>query len=513
MPSTIKNILLILGFVVLLPIVVFTLVQINKLNDNEAIVQSIYKKQLDAILFSLNQYSGDLMTNYANNIELNWIKSERHSLVNDQFATNNLSVASIGVATGDSIFSQQLNIKLPAQAWNNKIKTLLEVHQPLVERLTRYKQAEYLKLEPIGSVVVDGQSFNALLFIIESNTPCFIFYNSEQFIRKLMAPKIQQVTTEDIVVIVRETKNNTLIYSSEKYESYIEQSRALWLIPNFELGVGLKGGSIDGLIKERTYQNIVGIGILVLLIFLGAFLVYRNLVKEAQLSKAKADFVANVSHEIRTPLALISMFNETLLLQRVPTEEKKQAYYKIISKETARLKNIVNKILSFSQIDAEKKHFNLVDSSPEVLIHEIVHSYDYHLKEKGFTLILDLKASDTTLLIDKDAFSEALINLIDNAIKYSNKEKEITIRSVRTNRNYVLSISDKGNGIEKIHQKKVFEKFYRVTTTDLYESKGTGLGLALVKGIMTAHGGRITLESRKNQGSTFHLYFPLNPTT
>jgi two-component system phosphate regulon sensor histidine kinase PhoR len=227
-----------------------------------------------------------------------------------------------------------------------------------------------------------------------------------------------------------------------------------------------------------------------------------------RLAQSKSDFVSNVSHEIRTPLALISMFSETLEMGRVVSEEKKQEYYRIIRKETQRLTGIVNRILNFSQTEANKKTL-----SPEVLhvnkeVGDILATYDFHLVNKGFEYSV-VQSGDLWVTADREAFVESVINLIDNAMKYSAAVKRIEISLAKVAEFGLVQVRDWGVGIRAADQKHIFEKFYRVSSGNLAKTGGTGLGLSLVQQLMQAQNGKITVVSDVGKGSTFTLHFPL----
>ena len=229
-----------------------------------------------------------------------------------------------------------------------------------------------------------------------------------------------------------------------------------------------------------------------------------------ELAKIKSDFVSNVSHELRTPLALISMFAETLEMGRATTEEKKKEYYTIISKEATRLSRIVNKILSFSRIEAGRKEYHFSKINLNLLVEDVFNSYQFHLKNNGFKFSFLPANAIPEIEADGEAISEAIINLIDNAIKYSTDKKEISIITGTEHGIAFIEVKDKGVGISEENQKKIFEKFFRVSDSLIHNTKGTGLGLTLVKHIVEAHGGKIKVKSKLNEGSSFILSFPIN---
>jgi len=207
------------------------------------------------------------------------------------------------------------------------------------------------------------------------------------------------------------------------------------------------------------------------------------------------------------------MFAETLELNRIPSENKKKEYYRIIRQESERLSGIVNKILNFSEIDSGSKTYHFVPGNLCSLVKDVMGTYEYHLRQKGFTWDMNFPPQCPKVSFDEGAISEALVNLIDNAIKYSEDRKHIFIDVHQTEKEVGLTVRDQGIGISKEHQKEIFERFFRVTRGDLYTVQGTGLGLSLVKDIMHAHSGRIELISEEGAGSSFTLWFPIHQHT
>jgi two-component system phosphate regulon sensor histidine kinase PhoR len=289
----------------------------------------------------------------------------------------------------------------------------------------------------------------------------------------------------------------------------VQQERPLWIFPEYKIGISLVGQTIEELVQQRALTNILLIGLLTLVLILGVWIVYRNIKKEVEIAQIKSDFVSNVSHELRTPLSLISMFSETLEMDRVKTEEKKKEYYSIISSEANRLSKIVNSILNFSKMEAGKRQFNFVESYLNDVVENVYRSYKFHLEQKGFTFHLTKDETIPIIKIDEEAVSEAMVNLVDNAVKYSDNKKEITIRTGKENNFAFVEVEDKGIGIPDKDQKKIFEKFFRVSSGNVHNIKGSGLGLSIVKYIMDAHKGEIKLNSKIGEGSKFKILFPL----
>jgi signal transduction histidine kinase len=232
--------------------------------------------------------------------------------------------------------------------------------------------------------------------------------------------------------------------------------------------------------------------------------------RAVRLSQMKSDFVSNVSHELRTPLSSIRVFGEYMRLGRVTKPEKIQEYGEYIEAEGRRLTQLINNILDFSKIESAEKKYRFTDVDVVDLVENTVNAFDVPLREQGFVLTYDAPDVHPPLLrIDKDAICQVLVNLLDNAVKYSGERKEIGV-SITVNAAEVrIAIHDRGIGIPSGEQKKIFEKFYRVGSTLVHDVKGSGLGLAIVKHVVHAHGGRVELASTPGDGSTFTIVLPI----
>jgi signal transduction histidine kinase len=233
---------------------------------------------------------------------------------------------------------------------------------------------------------------------------------------------------------------------------------------------------------------------------------------EVALAKLKANFVADVSHELKTPLALIRMFGETLQSGRVASEEKRNEYYEIITREATRLTNLINNILDFARIEAGKKQYTMQPTDIAAVVRQTYQTYapqlDHAQFEHHFSADADLPWVDA----DADAISQAVLNLISNAQKYSDDEPYIAIdvtKDTRRGRHGVLiSVHDRGLGIRPEDRARLAEGFFRADDDRVRERAGTGLGLALVRHIVHAHGGSLQVESRLVKGSTFRIFLP-----
>ena len=254
------------------------------------------------------------------------------------------------------------------------------------------------------------------------------------------------------------------------------------------------------------------IGILVFAISVGGWLIMRDLNRELALARQKTDFVSNVSHELKTPLTSIRMFSELLAEQRVPDPAKQTSYLQIITAETARLTRLINNVLDFSRMESGEKKYNFCDADLVSIVRETVETYRPHLENCGFELEYTASVSALPIRADTDAIAQVVVNLISNAEKYSNGEKKILIEANRRDGPLPcaeVKVLDRGAGVPRGSEEKIFEKFYRAHDSLSSGIQGSGLGLTLARQIARAHGGDVAYEPREGGGSCFALRLPL----
>lgn len=227
-----------------------------------------------------------------------------------------------------------------------------------------------------------------------------------------------------------------------------------------------------------------------------------------ELNRLKTEFISTVSHELRTPMSSIQGITEILESGKVRNTGKREALLHLMAGETGRLSRLLHNILDFGKIEQQTKQYHFQKTAIQPLLGEVVDLFTPRLQAEGFALRTKLPEEPLILDIDPDAIKQALINLIDNAIKYSTQEKEIEIQVVDGVTTVEIQVKDRGIGVALEDQEKIFEKFYRTGEAAQHNPKGVGLGLKIVKHIMEAHLGKITISSEPNKGSTFALVFP-----
>jgi signal transduction histidine kinase len=279
------------------------------------------------------------------------------------------------------------------------------------------------------------------------------------------------------------------------------------------LGIKFQGTTVEAIGRRWVQQSFLILAVLSLLMVGGLVLTFRSVSKEMALAHLKSDFVSNVSHELRTPLSLIQLYAETLELGRIKTQEKRDEYYSIIRKESERLGRLINNILDFSRIEAGRKEYDLRETDLAELVRNTLDAYRYQIERHGFEFELSVAPSIPPVRVDREAIARALLNLVNNALKYSADEKFLAVKLYRVNGVVKLEVADRGIGIERRDQSKIFEKFYRTGDPLVHNTKGSGLGLSLVRHITHAHGGQVEVESTPGKGSKFTLSFPLSADT
>ena len=312
-----------------------------------------------------------------------------------------------------------------------------------------------------------------------------------------------------LTITISDETNQVLFSNAPSQNEHFLESNFDPPFSNWKVRVGLKNTNIDELARN-SFLHSAGATVLVLLfLLLGMALIIRATDREARLAQAKSNFVSNVSHELKTPLSLLNLFSEILELGRVNSEEKKTEYYRIIRHESLRLNKMIDNILDFSKIEAGRKAYVFAAGDMAEVIDHVLSSYRYQIVNSGFDVQTNIQPDLPPVLIDRDAMEQAISNLLDNAIKYSRDVKQLSITVERRAANLAIEIADRGIGIPRAEQGKVFEKFYRVGNGLVHDVKGSGLGLSLVKHIVEAHNGTITVESEVGKGSRFTILLPL----
>lgn len=261
--------------------------------------------------------------------------------------------------------------------------------------------------------------------------------------------------------------------------------------------------------RNRMFY-VVLLTIFYLTLAMGVVYTGRTLYREARLSRLKTDFVSLVSHELRTPLTSIRMFIETLALGRVKDPKETQAVMGLLAKETARLSALIEAVLDWARIESGRKSYHMELLAPDALAEAALEVFKTQRQGAPMSLTSELEPDLPKVNVDRDALVGAVLNLLQNAFKYTGDDKRIVIRARREGgKHVVLEVEDNGAGIPARERKRVFERFYRIDNLLTRSTEGSGLGLSIAERIIRAHGGRITVESTVGKGSTFSIHLPV----
>lgn len=511
MKSPIGKIGIVLITAVVLPTIIFLAFQLSTYSESERTIEQTYEKYIDIVLFSINQYSQLSAEEMQKRLDKFLAKTqlpleekgkvEITNYLKENDAISSLLLTDLKQTKKEAFLSD-----------HSALESILRLNNTKINRLETYKKGGFYKIEPF----LNEAKSNMIYWVFLSNDKdsnsvvCAAEINAEIFIRQVVDFNIDKLANDEFHMdVINSTSGKVIFGDSTHKASEKSQRKDLWLLPGYSIGISLSGESIQGLVKGRSFVNLIFIVIVFVTLITGAIFVFVYTQKEVKLAQIKTDFVSNVSHELRTPLALISMFAETLEMDRIKSEEKKKEYYTIISQETQRLSRIVNKILNFSKMEAGKRVYNFELTDLNEVIQPLITAYSFHLKKNGFNIKVSLSDEVPMVMGDAEAISEAVVNLIDNAMKYSEEAKEIEITTFTEDEFAVISIKDKGIGISEENKHKIFDKFFRVTSGLVHNTKGTGLGLPIVKHIIEAHKGHITVDSIMWEGSTFMIKIPI----
>ena len=371
--------------------------------------------------------------------------------------------------------------------------------QKRIDRVNQLPSYSTLQLEEIYKTLANKRPIHKRL----TNNQINLIVAQELFDKGLNLEYEFAVYSNDLATSVHSEEYELLKnieYSTSLFEDNTEGSFNLRLtFPN-------KKKFLLSSILSMVILSITFTGIIILLF---VFALYQ-LLRQRQISQIKTDFINNMTHEFKTPIATINLALDAIRNPKIMGDDTKvKRYLKMIGEENKRMHAQVENVLRISrlekkQLDIKKEKFELHD-----LIEDAIPHIELMVEDRGGEIKTNFEAKTSTVLVNESHFTNVIVNILDNAIKYSPDAPEINVFTETVRNSIVLKISDKGNGMSKSVQKKIFEKFYREHTGNVHNVKGHGLGLAYVKQIIDDHQGEIFVESEKGKGTTFIIKLPL----
>jgi signal transduction histidine kinase len=261
----------------------------------------------------------------------------------------------------------------------------------------------------------------------------------------------------------------------------------------------------EALLKGRRRLAAGGLALMIAIVASAGFFVFRSVSRELEIARLQSDFISTVSHEFRTPLTAMNHLAEMLREKAVPADRVPQ-YYDALHRETNRLHRVVESLLDFRRFESGRHAYRMEPMEADDAVRQVVDSYA--TREDSGRLQVSLDAGRTTIRGDRDAVAVAVGNLVDNALKYSPADAPVSIQVAPRGQMVGITVEDRGPGLSRHEQRRVFRKFVRGAAAQEANVKGTGIGLAIVHAVVKAHGGRVDLHSSPGHGSRFTLLLP-----
>ncbi len=308
------------------------------------------------------------------------------------------------------------------------------------------------------------------------------------------------------------------VYSRARKKEFIDSPYKVNL---FSQGLLWKGETLSVVFPRKTNYVLGTMGLMLggfglfLLIILATFaLSLWFIIRQKKTSEMQADFINNMTHEFKTPIATISLAADTISNSRVITDEERVRHFiGMIKKENSRMNRQVESILQIATLDKHEMDFSFAETDLHEVISQAIDTIGIQVTDRGGVINRKLEAENSVITGDSEHLRNLVHNLLDNANKYSEGAPQITVTTRSNGSGLFLEVADKGIGMNKAVQNRVFERFYRETTGNIHNVKGFGLGLNYVKAITDAHGGTVTVESEPGKGSIFTVFLPYKSET
>lgn len=268
-----------------------------------------------------------------------------------------------------------------------------------------------------------------------------------------------------------------------------------------------QGLSATGIIARQRFL-LLAMAVMVLFLIAGAYFIARAIRGDLAVARMQSDFVSAVSHEFRSPLTSIRQLSELLALGRVPSEDRRRVYYETLVRETTRLQRLVEALLNFGRMEAGVRRYHFEPLDTAALVSRVAAEFEPRIAGSGRRIELDGSSGSCTIEADPEALSVALRNLVDNALKYAPDCPAVQVKWSVQDSQVAIRVRDRGPGIPDSEKRAIFRKFVRGSAAEAANVKGSGVGLAMVRHIVAAHGGDVTLESELGAGSEFTILLP-----
>lgn len=403
-----------------------------------------------------------------------------------------------------------------------KLLAALEPGAPESDPLSQLVAAEQLSLEaadvfsspagPVDSLVpvrIGGEA----LYAIHHPTPfagTMLILLSNEGLAAALDGYLEAFADSDVHVRILDSQGALIAGEFGEDTPAIVSARLPEGFPDGTVELFFEDGDMFNKVAGRQIAIYIWTGALVILLMLvvGAFAV-QAVGRQMRLNKMKNDFIATVSHELKTPLASMRLLVDTLLEGRTRDEAHAKEYLSMIARENERLTRMIENFLSFSRMERNKNAFTMAAASPSEIVDDAIDSVCTKYRTNKCRLDTDLADGLPEIQADHDAVVTVLINLLDNACKYTTDDKQIHLSVFAEEGDVCFAVSDNGIGMPRRQVRRIFDSFYQVDSSLARTAEGCGLGLSIVRFIINAHKGRVDVDSRPGEGSTFTVRLPI----
>ncbi len=324
------------------------------------------------------------------------------------------------------------------------------------------------------------------------------------WVRDTLLPESAKATLQDLVLPNLRMEGRVSQWRTDELEIPLQK-----LFPFLQLTISPSHVAAKIQQSKRNIWYLAFANLLFLAVIATGTILVGRVARELHLREMKTEFFNAFSHDLKTPLTIIQLYSETLLRNENLSKRSRATYYRIIHRESDNLGQMLERVLTMNRCERGRAHYRLTEGDLLKDVGKRIRSYLQHLRLRGFHVIVSLPQHLPSVRFDVEAASQAVLNLMDNARKYSGDAKYIRVAMYEGEKEVVIEVQDRGPGIPKEEHSQLFNGFYR--GKDAASRKGFGMGLYLVKQVMLAHRGRVELESGVGKGSTFRLVFPLAP--
>ncbi len=521
-----KTIFRLLVFLMSLSLVGIILVQLHLINtslkNNEEQFKYHVKQVIGNVSDKLKQQEAITFLNEYNRLKDSIGKSPKQSELMDLILVQKNRVTNETVIYSNSIIAEDYNISffdkkrdsVKAKNFITKRKTEIFSGNSIDKSSVQHDVTPDVVDEKSGSFeILDKAQFEMYFSDITETKPLQ---------DRISSPKLKQMLSRELKQSEVNTPFEFGIYSNGlatkiRSENFKFNKNATYSVPVFTNNDGKSKYQLLVSFPEKkkfVFSELIGITILSIVFTLIIIIAYSSalnqLIKQRHISEIKTDFINNMTHEFKTPIATINLALDAIKNPKIVEDrEKTQRYLQMIRDENKRMHAQVENVLRISKLEKKELEINKESTNIHEIIEDAIEHVNLIIEDRQGVINTHFNANRNTVLLNDVHFTNVVVNILDNAIKYSPESPIIDVYTENVKDFVILKVKDHGAGMSKAAQKRIFEKFYREHTGDIHNVKGHGLGLAYVKRIVDDHNGQIAVESEKGKGSTFIIKLPL----